>query len=387
MRRICLSIVAVALLAVLVFPTSGWSAEAPCGSELSSVQKKVDALVKQWEVEAARFAALADCEKKAIATQVGSVTSRCPVGRRVGPTFAHMSEALAVLAAAEAECAKSDAGTACCEKLEVIVAARRQILASSSKLARYAAAMLSGGECGEKKGGLVALSSSCAKEACAKDDCAKGDCAKATLAATEKKSFCAKSLAAEIRGTKCDKAAAKLLASKVEGLKCEKKATALVAAIKKAGCDKSAAEVLTSSASACEKTACLTSLSARSKALLAAWKTAPAEFEGQSVGERGDLTAAREKLLERYPNVKLVPESLVALSEAIAALAEIDAFLGAQLASDEKLAKSVPADIKASFAQQAQVIADLNAILTEADSVLSAIREAAAQQTEKAAKK
>ena len=77
----------------------------------------------------------------------------------------------------------------------------------------------------------------------------------------------------------------------------------------------------------------------------------------------------------------------MALSEAIAALAEIDAFLGAQLASDEKLAKSVPADIKASFAQQAQVIADLNAILTEADSVLSAIREAAAQQTEKAAKK
>ena len=63
MRHICLSIVAVALLAVVVAPTTGFGAEAPCSGKLSSVQKKVDGLVKQWEAAGAR--PLGDSEKKA----------------------------------------------------------------------------------------------------------------------------------------------------------------------------------------------------------------------------------------------------------------------------------------------------------------------------------
>ncbi len=243
MRTLSSSLASLVVLAVLTAPSGVFAGETCCAERLASTQAKISALVERWESQLAKFASVPAEKRAAVAQEIDSAAKSCPVGSRMGKTLAYvrgsLQAAIDAQAACSASCAEKGEAAVSCEKLMAAVNARKQLLTSLAKLASHAAGPAKG-ECAVAKDGLASAS------ACAGCDCA-GACAaeKGTLASTEKKGVCAQSLAASVRGEKCDKAATALLISKIDGLECEKKAAGLVAAVRKAGCEKSASEVLT----------------------------------------------------------------------------------------------------------------------------------------------
>ena len=368
MRWILLSVIVALCVVPLGIAQVQAEKSATCATKVTATQEKLDALLAQWK-EAVHSTSLAQHEK--LSKELTRLAQACPVGSEVRESLLLTRSALVSAVAADAECSKACASKkgegAGCEKLAALMGARRQLLASLNEVAGYAAGFVSAGSACEKSKAVVA----------------KGLCAKS-----------AEKLALAVRAESCEKKAAALLVSELSTLSCKKKAGELVAQVKAAGCEKSAAKLLVAAsvpAKSCEKSecakacaakvasadskVCLKSLASQMKAVTGRLAGAATQYGTLSEAERREVSAGVDLVMAQSEAARLVPASLVALSEGLSTLARVDQQLIDAYKKDPAVAGQVPEEAAKRFMAHAEILREASELLKHACATVQSARK------------
>ena len=368
MRWILLSVIVALCVVPLGVAQVQAEKSATCATKVTATQEKLDALLAQWK-EAVHSTSLAQHEK--LSKELTRLAQACPVGSEVRESLLLTRSALVSAVAADAECSKACASKqgegAGCEKLAALMGARRQLLASLNEVAGYAAGLVSAGSACEKSKAVVA----------------KGLCEKS-----------AEKLALAVRAESCEKKAAALLVSELSTLSCKKKAGELVAQVKAAGCEKSAAKLLVAAsvpAKSCEKSecakacaakvasadskVCLKSLASQMKAVTGRLAGAATQYGTLSKAERQEVSAGLDLVMAQSEAARLVPATLVALSEGLSTLARVDQQLIDAYKKDPAVAGQVPEEAAKRFMAHAEILREASELLKHACATVQSARK------------
>ena len=211
------------------------------------------------------------------------------------------------------------------------------------------------------------------------------------------KGLCAKSaekLALAVRAESCEKKAAALLVSELSTLSCKKKAGELVAQVKAAGCEKSAAKLLVAAsvpAKSCEKSecakacaakvasadskVCLKSLASQMKAVTGRLAGAATQYGTLSEAERREVSAGVDLVMAQSEAARLVPATLVALSEGLSTLARVDQQLIDAYKKDPAVAGQVPEEAAKRFMAHAEILREASELLKHACATVQSARK------------
>jgi hypothetical protein len=330
----------------------------------------------------------------------------------MGDTVSFLRDSLtaAKIESCSPECASSGCGKACWEKVAKLMQARSDLLGKLTQLADQTGSLAKGSESSCRKEQTLATAASAATSCDKTAAVATGDSCKSSAKATvaSKSSFCpnkAQSLATSVRGAGCEKTAAKTLMAAIPGLACEKKAASLVTSVRGAGCEKSAASLIVAAADDCGKTCdkaagccsaggctggsckggtakasaksggCQKSvdtaagLASRAQTLARSWERAPAEYAALSDAQRRALHAGVQELVQSGIGFDLMPDSMHALTEGVAAVVAIDGHVFQVVGKD----RTLPAEKVKAFEKRAALVKQAHDVLLRVDRAMKAM--------------
>jgi hypothetical protein len=370
MRSLFLSTVVLAFIAAEGLPAG----EECCQAKLAKTSAQVGELLASWQALAKAEKEMCPDVKAQLDGELASLAKGCPVGSRMGATLGFVRESLAAARAEEKACSQScaakgegTAGTKADVKADVkadakaavattanaesascpiaqAMATRSKLLGELSELASYAACATGGAtaccaEKGEKVASLAQGEKECAKE--------KGEAALQGVAKTAAPGPAATPVSLKACSKECSKECAE---------KCAKTGGAVALEAGKGPCPVGVAK----------------GLEARSQEILASWAKAETEAAGFCPVKKGELQASFASLAQRSKSVALLPPTVLALADGLAALEAIDTHVAQFAKANPEKTKDVPEAVKASFERGAGLVRNANAVLSKATCAMKA---------------
>jgi hypothetical protein len=396
--------------------------ECPFGSRMEATlgfARSVLAAAAKAEAECAKACPLAKAEATAAATEAKPACAASELQAARGKLLKDLHQLVSFAAGAapasggcEKACAKEGATTTAAAPAALCEKKSAEILASVRKDAceKNAAATLmkeiAGLTCAEKAGKLAAAirAEACEEKAgeilakAATECCAsakEGTVATTAAPAAAKSALSEKKSAevlASVRKDACEKNAAATLMKEIAGLTCAEKAGKLAAAIRAEACEEKAGEILAKAATECCASAkgttvataagseakgdCCADLLACAKTLKASWEKAGGEFAGMCPQKKKELTIAFQTLQAKSKAVALMPETIMTISQGMAALDGMNGKMVELAKANPDMLKSIPEEAKKAFEGQCALVREASEVLTRVMAAMKGCEDA-----------